>query len=233
MKRTVMLFLALFIEMTVPFIRDLSGDDFKTIQLSRDPHFRLLMENPSVRVWMMELGPDDKSNLVYREHDFLQIPLDEVWMSASIEGKQAVPFWSEKKPRFVRGGFSEVVQNTGKIRARVVEVEFIRRIGVEKCGPEAQISCSCWGAVGGIITQIGCTVLQTDDFTINQLEANPGQKVGLAVVPVLVVPIDSIKTQQSTSRSGEVMWVDRTAQTIESLDQHATAKAVTVEFRNH
>jgi hypothetical protein len=54
MKRTVMLFLALFIEMTVPFIRDLSGDDFKTIQLSRDPHFRLLMENPRVRVWMMD-----------------------------------------------------------------------------------------------------------------------------------------------------------------------------------
>jgi hypothetical protein len=179
------------------------------------------------------LGPDDKTNLVYREHDFLQIPLDEVWMSASIEGKQAVPFWSEKKPRFVRGGFSEVLQNTGKIKARVVEVEFIKRVGLERCGPEAQISCSCWGAVGGIITQIGCTVLQTDDFTINQLETSPGQTVGLAVVPVLVMPIDSIKIQHSTRRPGEVLWVDKTAQTIESLDLHATVKAVTVEFRNH
>jgi hypothetical protein len=211
------------------------------VELSGDPHFRLILENTSVRVWMMELRPAEKTNLVARDHDFLQVPLDEGWMSTAIEGKPPVPFWVEKKPRFVRGGFAQIVQNTGKIVVRVIEVEFIQSMGAERCGPEAQVSCACWGAVGGIAIQIGCRVLETDDVAISQLEAHRGEKVGLPVVPVLTVPIDAIQIQPMSSsrdtalvlKPGKVLWVDKANQSIESLDQRATAKTVTVEFKSH
>jgi hypothetical protein len=242
MKRTLALSLAFILaEALGPFTSTHIGDANvpKAVEISRDSHFRLLKENPDVRVWMMELRPGEKTNLVSRDHDFLQIPLDEGWMSTSIEGKQAIPFWAEKKPRFVRGSFSQIVQNNSKIIVRIVEVEFIKSVGAERCGPEAQVSCGCWGAVGGIITPIGCRLLETDYVAISQMEAHPGGGLGLAV-PALVVPVDSIKIRPTSNgdaasivRPGEVLWMDKTAQTIESLDQHATAKAVTVEFKSH
>jgi hypothetical protein len=240
MRRIVVFSLVLVFAETVGlFINAGGGDDLKTVQRSRDPNFRLLMENPSLRVWMMELRPGEKTSLVSRDHDFLQVPLDEAWMSASIEGKQAVPFWVEKKPRFVRGDFSQVVQNNSKIIVRVIEVEFIKSIGVERCGPEAQVSCGCWGAVGGIISPIGCRVLETDYVAISQIEAHPGERLGLAV-PALIVSMDPINIRTTGNegaalivRPGEVRWMDKIAQTIESLDQHATAKVVTVEFKSH
>jgi len=242
MKRRLIFLSALVVAATLgSFTNTVRGDASapKTVEISRDPHFRLLMENTSVRVWMMELRPNEKTNLVSRNHDFLQISLDEGWMSTSIEGKPAIPFWVEKKPRFVRGGFSQVVQNTSKIIARVIEVEFIEAVGVERCGPEAQVSCGCWGAVAGIISPIGCRVLETDYVAISQLEAHPGERLGL-VAPALVVSIDSIRIQHASNgeaalivRPGEVLWMDKTAQPIESLDLHATAKAVTIEFKSH
>jgi hypothetical protein len=216
------------------------GEDLNAVSLSRDAHFRELTENTNVRVWMMELRPDEKTSLISRDHDFLQIPLDEGWLSTAIEGKQAIPFWVEKKPRFVRGGFAQTVQNTSKAAIRVIEIEFIKSVGVERCGPEAQVSCGCWGTIGGIITSIGCRVLETDYVAISQLEVHPGVKVGLAVVPVLIAPIDTIQIQPITSSSdkgsvlptGKVLWMDKAGQGIASSDEHATAKAVTIEFKS-
>jgi len=124
-----------------------------------------------------------------RDHDFLQVPLNEGWLSVLIEGRQPVPLWAEKKVRFVRGGFSQTLQNGEPETLRLVEVEFIQNVGVERCGPEAQVSCNCSGYSGGIVRINSCGVLETDDFAINQLE-NHGERLRLSIVPTLVVATD-------------------------------------------
>lgn len=123
---------------------------------------------------------------------------------------------------------------------RLVEVEFIQSVGVERCGPEAQVSCGCFGSGQGILVIYSCGVLETDDVSIKQLENHGADKTGLSVAPALLVAVDSVKVQPMASSAvagltlklGEVLWVDKPAQTIESLDQNATAKAVTVEFKS-
>lgn len=96
MARTLVFFLAFVIAETLgPFIHALNWDmsGLGPVPLSRDPHFQMTMENARVRVWILELRPKEKTSLVSRDHDFLQVPLNEGWLSASIEGKQPVPFW--------------------------------------------------------------------------------------------------------------------------------------------
>ena len=210
------------------------------VDVSQDPHFRMLMENSRLRVWLLELRPSEKTGLVCRADDFLQIPLQEAWLSTSIERRQPIPFWIEKKARFVRGSFAQIVQNTDpRTVARMIEVEFLDNVGVERCGPEAQVSCGCLGASGGIVRIFSCGVLETDNVRISQLENFGGEKLGLSVVPTLVVAIDPVKIQATVPSSevelildpGEVGWIDKEGQSLESLDQHSRAKAVTVEFK--
>jgi hypothetical protein len=210
------------------------------VDVSQDPHFRMLMENSRVRVWLLELRPTEKTGLVYRAHDFLQIPLQEAWLSTSIERKQPIPFWIEKKARFVRGSFAQIVQNTDpRTVAQMIEIEFIDNVGVERCGPEAQVSCGCLGASGGIVRIFSCGVLETDNVRISQLENFGGDKLGLSVVPTLVVAIDPVKIQATVTSldvklilaPGEVGWINTEGQSLQSLDQHSQAKAVTVEFK--
>lgn len=244
MTRTLVFFLAFVIAETPgPFIHafNLDTSGLGPVPLSRDPHFQMIMENARVRVWILELRPNETTSLVSRDHDFLQVPLNEGWLSASIEGKQPVPFWVEKKARFVRGGFSQIVQNgEPKTVLRLLEVEFIQSVGVEQCGPEAQVSCGCFGSGQGILVIYSCGMLETDDVSIKQLENHGADKMGLSVAPALLVAVDSVKVQPMASsadaglilKPGEVLWVDKPVQTIESLDQNATAKGVTVEFKS-
>lgn len=244
MKRKLMFSAALIVAATIgPFINTLKGgaNGLKPVRLARDKHFRMLMEGAKVRVWILELGPNERTALVHRDHDFLQVPLNEGWLSTSMEGRQPVPFWVEKKARFVRGGFSQIVQNTDpKALVRLVEVEFTKSIGVERCGPEAQVSCGCFGASAGIFRIFSCGILETDDVSINQFENQEADKLTLQVAPVLVVAVNPVKIQPLASgasagvilKPGEVLLVDKPTQTIESLDPLANVKAVTVEFKS-
>jgi hypothetical protein len=238
MRQTLVFCLALVIaEMFGPFTNAFDGHtSAKSIPLSGDPHFRLLLENHRVRVWTLELRPNEKTKLVFRDHDFLQIPLNEGWLSVSIEERQPVPLWAEKRARFVRGGFSETVQNRESETSRLVEVEFTQNVGVERCGPEAQVSCNCSGSSSGIVHILSCGILETDDFAINQLE-NHGERLGLSIVPALVVAIDPLKIQSFAAEHAELLlepghavWVEKAGQSIQSRDR-SIAKAVTIEFK--
>jgi hypothetical protein len=239
MRRTSVFCLVFVIgEIFGPFINCFDGDTSpQPVPLSGDPHFRLLLENNHVRVWALELRPNEKTKLVSRGHDFLQVPLNEGWLSVLIEGRQPVPLWAEKKVRFVRGGFSQTLQNGEPETLRLVEVEFIQNVGVERCGPEAQVSCNCSGYSGGIVRINSCGVLETDDFAINQLE-NHGERLGLSIVPTLVVAIDPVRIQPFTAAEhaglllepGQPVWVEKAGQSIQSGD-HSIAKAVTIEFK--
>lgn len=209
------------------------------VSLSQDPHFRMLMENAMVRVWLLELQPDEKTGLVYQAHNFLQVPLREAWLSTSIEGRQPIPFWAEKKARFVGGGFSQVLQNSSKSPVRIVEIELMKEIGVERCGPEAEVSCGCLGASAGVGRILRCGVLETDAVAINQLESHANDKQALSTIPTLVVAIDSVKIAPMDSygeeglnlEPGEIVWVDKAVQGVQGLDRQSTAKSVTIEFK--
>ena len=66
MRRTSVFCLAFVIaEMFGPFINASDGDTSpKPVPRSADPHFRLLLENNHVRVWTLELRPNEKTKLV-------------------------------------------------------------------------------------------------------------------------------------------------------------------------
>jgi hypothetical protein len=195
------------------------------------------LENNHVRVWTLELRPNEKTNLVARDHDFLQVPLDEGWLSISIEGRQPVPFSVEKKARFVRGGFSQTIQSRETRTLRLVEVEFIQNVGAERCGPEAEVPCGCLGS-STVVRIFSCGVLETDDFAVNQLENHDGDRVGLSVVPTLVVAVDPVRIQPMAVpesaglllEPGQIMWVEEEGRSIQSGDR-SIAKAVTIEFK--
>ena len=206
------------------------------VAIDQDPHFHKLFENPRVRVWLLELGPGESTYLHHHLNDFLQIPLQSAWLAHATERAQPVPFWPEPNARFIRGGFAHVLKNTDpKTLARIVEVEFLENVGVKRCGPEAQIACFCWGDIGGIIRQIGCGVLETDNLRVNQLQTGNG----LSTLPTLVVAITNARivgTASSQVRAmvlnpGQVAWVDTKGQSIAGPDEHSNPRTVTIEFK--
>jgi hypothetical protein len=206
------------------------------VTLDRDPHFHMLFENSLVRAWLLELKPGESTYLDNHHNDFLQIPIQSAWLARTSERAQPVPFWPEPNARFVRGGFRDVLKNTDpKTVVRIVEVEFFENVGTERCGPEAQTACSCWGDIGGIVHKIGCDVLQTDSLRVSQLESG----TGLSGLPTLVIAITSAKIVDKASspvrtivlNPGESAWVDMKEQWIAGPDEHTDPKTVAIEFK--
>ena len=248
MKRSLILCLLpiaiCFLQIPQPFIRNAGQLDAlpERLEVSQDLHFRMLMENSRVRVWLLELRPGEKTGLVYRAHDFLQVGLQDASLSTSLDDRQALPYGIEKKARFVRGGFAQIVQNTDpETLVRRVEIEFMESIGVERCGPEAQVPCGCQGSGVGYVLIYACGVLESNRVRITLFEAEGlGMRHGLSTIPSLVVAISPTRVGGAVGSSdvgsvlnpGEVAWISESGRTLRGQDEHSSPKAVTVEFKN-
>jgi hypothetical protein len=94
--------------------------------MASDPHHQLLLENPQVRVFAVNLRPNEQS-FVSHEHNFLTVTLQDCEIVMWPEGRSDIQSFrlGEGDVRFLFGGRARGLRNERNTTYRSITVEFL------------------------------------------------------------------------------------------------------------
>lgn len=97
------------------------------IDISKEPHHTLLLENPSVRVFRLKLEPNE-ATVVHRHSNFYAfVSLQPVNISNEVRGRQPVSTRLDPgEVRTSKGGFSLAERNISSVPAELIVVEALK-----------------------------------------------------------------------------------------------------------
>ncbi len=97
------------------------------VDITSEPHHRLLLENDQVRVFAVTLGPRDSTPLTRHEHNFLVVTLQDSEIAAWAEGESDVMTFRYRQNaiHFFFGGAARALRNATSNEYRNLTVEFL------------------------------------------------------------------------------------------------------------
>jgi hypothetical protein len=183
------------------------------VPLSQEKHHHLVLENPYVRVYEVEVGPRKATLMHQHLHDYAYIVLGDCDLTNAVAGKpEASLKLADTTVNFSRGMFSHIAANDGDAPFRKITIELERQQGeisnffpsinqaLEAGGPDSA------GMVG---------VLETEEMRLTATAVAPGSSWSPArdERDRLVVMIDKIhntsgpRERSSSFPAGMLAWV--------------------------
>jgi hypothetical protein len=185
---------------------------------SKDPHYRLLLENSQVRVFALTLPPGSQS-FVRHEHNYLTVTLEE---------NEVIMWKDEESPiqhfrvptgevHFFFGGSAHGIRNESKTEYRNVTVEFLEP-QVTTYGYRYESGKYDYGAVtlnppvdpeGHFVNSLDLEKAEARDVQLLPKETlSPGKHPALAIAVTPVSVVDG-PDRQISLKPGEVDWLER------------------------
>lgn len=216
------------------------------VAIAAEPLYKLVLENPRVRVLQAEI-PAGKTTTFHRhEADYVLISLSPARVVERIAGKPArTANFAVGETQLVGGGLAHVLTNSGATPYRAVFVELLGAAGEPPPRTPGQRRNPCVYPAGGITDKCPGTFMQKRSWkgatvTVHQLA--PGAVLGrhehksdhlaVAITPLhLQSAIEGQQPVHLTWQPGEVAWVQGGMSHSLSNEGQQPARFVTIELR--
>lgn len=220
----------------------------KPLELAQEPHYKRLLANDAVRVWMLELGPQQQTAMHRHTADYILIQLDDAETSTTMLTSPA----SAPNPKNYNAGemwyapqTTHSVKNESRTTTmRQVEIELLKR------GPSGDYVRDRYADINqpkyfpppvnpyGNYRETG--VLYNMFLTRSQLLAGASSQMHEHKVPHVVVALNDMELKDEVEgkaavtvklRKGEARWVEGGFKHKLTNVGSGPAQVVTVEYR--
>jgi quercetin dioxygenase-like cupin family protein len=214
------------------------------VEMTAEPGHHLALENQYVRVFKVEVAPNQTTLLHHHGHDYIYVTLGIAQVENDVAGKPPVKLTIEDgETHFVPGGFAHIAKNLSDRPFRNITIELLQDEKARHSPPPK------WGANGdderGLRILNGGTqdiLFVRDGVRVSDLELQPG---GVApkhhhAGPHLVVAVTDLDLRsdiegqapaQIQLKAGDVAWSKGGAtHTLTNIGKQ-NAKLITVEFQ--
>ncbi len=219
------------------------------VALTSEPHHHIKLQNDFVRVFYVEIAPQQSSLLHLHENPYVNVSLGSSKFASKIPGKDSVDVaMKDGQFRYLPGDFVHVAANLLDTPLRHLTIEFLKPQGearnlCELVVEHKPLNCPPGGAVhatkpaAGQITTV--PEFETEEVKVSLVRLGDGAKATLAedAPDTLIVALENTVlklTQQgkpATLRGGSVSWLAHgNAATIANTGQ-SIARYLAFEFK--
>lgn len=209
------------------------------VEISNEAHHHLAFENEYVRVYQVEVAPQEATLMHWHRHDYIFVTLGASDVSNEAKGKPPVELkLQDGETRFVPGNFAHIARDVAATPFRNVTIELLQDEKARATPPAK------WDEERGLQVLQGGTreiLFVKDGARVSEVELQPG-----GVIPshhhngphlaVAITDIDlrsDVEGKGATSvqvKSGDVRWAPGGhTHTVTNVGKQ-TAKFVTMEF---
>jgi quercetin dioxygenase-like cupin family protein len=115
---------ALFFFLLIPF---LAAQITNEVEITSEPSHHFALENEFIRVFKVEVAPQDSTLMHRHRHDYVFVTLGDAHVSNEVEGKSPADLkLSDGDARFVAGNFAHVARNLSDRPFRNVTIELMQ-----------------------------------------------------------------------------------------------------------
>ncbi len=217
----------------------LSAQTPSEVEITNEGHHHQVLQNDFVRVFKVEVGPQEATLMHRHRHDYMFISLGTADVSNEVEGKSPVELkLQDGQTGFLAGNFAHIARNLAPTPFRNVTIELMQDEKSRTAPPPT------WDEERGLQVLHGGTqeiLFVKDGARVSEIELQPG-----GMIPShhhkgshLVVAITDLDMRSdiegrgatpSQLKSGEVKWVPGGyTHTLTNISKQP-AKFVTVEF---
>ena len=226
---------ALFVFLLIPF---LAAQTTNEVEITSEPSHHFALENEFIRVFKVEVAPQDSTLMHRHRHDYVFVTLGDAHVSNEVEGKPPADLkLTDGETHFVPGNFAHVAKNLSDQPFRNVTIELMQ-------DEKLRQTRSHWPEESGEKTFAGGRskiLFVKDGVRVSEVNLEPG-----AVVPrhhhygphLLVAltdldirsDVEGMSPMPGKFKSGDVKWLpgDYT-HTLTNVGK-SPARLVTVEF---
>ncbi len=198
-----------------------------SVPVEQEPHHKLVLENPHVRVFLAEVPARQATEMHRHERDYLGIWLTEARTSMLVEGKTATLPAQQRlgQVSFVPGGFAHEVRNDGPEAFRNIAIELKHPQGTmtkggrkrsKYCNPgsksvcveEAYLFCTQQVCVSDVTMDAGAVTMKHRHST-----------------PHMLVPLSDMEITDQVVGQGEVVRSEKSGGVVylnEGIDHQLT-----------
>jgi quercetin dioxygenase-like cupin family protein len=209
------------------------------VDITAEPHHHVVLQNQYVRVFKVELVPNDQIQMHRHDHDYVFVTVGATEIENDVAGKPPATLkLPDGDTRFLPGGFSHSVKNLASTPFRNVTVEFLQDEKARKT-PSAK-----WEEERGVDILEGGTqdiLFVKDGVRVTDVQLQPGASIPKHrhAGPHLVVSLSdyelrsdvvgkSSKTMQQ--KTGDVSWVPGGYTHTLTNSGKQSARFITLEF---
>jgi quercetin dioxygenase-like cupin family protein len=208
------------------------------VEITAEPHHHLVLENKSVRVFNIEVAPNDATLLHWHRHDYVAVTLGPSEISNTVKDKPAVTVrFVDGDTRFAQATFAHTVRTTSPQAFRNVTVELLDDAALRTAASTWDDSRSLDILHGGTL-QI---LFVKDNVRVSETELQPGAQIPMHhhAGPHLVIALTDLDLRSDVEgkapqtvhfKSGESKWIEAGATHTVTNAGPAPAKYVTLEF---
>jgi quercetin dioxygenase-like cupin family protein len=212
------------------------------VEITAEPHHHLTFENKSVRVFNVEVAPNDATQMHWHRHDYIAVTLGAAEISNTVKDKPAVTVkFTDGDTRFGAATFAHVVRDTGPGSFRNVTIEILEDATLHN-------AISPWNPAKnedrGLETFPGGTqqiLFVKDAIRVSEFELQPGAEIPTYdhKGPQLLIAVSHLYLHTAAEgqgpgpfrlQSGEVRWQAAGSTHTLTNTGHQPAKFVTLEF---
>jgi quercetin dioxygenase-like cupin family protein len=162
----------------------LTAQSTPEVEITAEPHHHLTFENKSVRVFNVEVPPNDATQMHWHRHDYIAVTLGAAEISNAVKDKPAVAVkFTDGDTRFASATFAHVVRDTGPQSFRNVTVEILEDATLRNAtSPWVSAKDPAKNEDRGLVTFSGGTkqiLFVKDAIRVSETELQPG-----AVIPL-------------------------------------------------
>ena len=210
------------------------------VEITNEPAHHLVLENPYVRVFQVEV-PVKSATLMHRHrHDYISIALGDAEISNEVQGKAPVKVsMKDGEPRVTDGGFAHIARNLGNTSFRNVTIELMQDEKAKSSPPakwdeERGMHVLHGGTEDIQLVKDGVRVVEIDLQIAGSIPKHhhPGPQLIVALTD-LVLRSDAVGQKPSNLelKAGDVKWLGAgLTETETNVGQHE-AKMVVLEFK--
>lgn len=210
------------------------------LEITAEPHHHQIFENQFVRVFKVEVPPQEATLLHTHNHDYVFVTLGPAEIENDVQGQPpATVKLQDGETRFTPGNFAHLVRDVGATPFRNVTIEFLQDEAARKNPPPP------WDEERGLNVLMGGgtqdIMFVKDGVRVSEIDLNPGADVPSHhhVGPHLAVAItdldlrSDVEGQSPTTlhlKSGEVKWIPGNLTHSVTNVGKQQAKLITLEF---
>jgi quercetin dioxygenase-like cupin family protein len=209
------------------------------VEITQEPHHHFLLENEYVRVFRVEVAPQESTLMHRHRHDYIFVTLGATDVSNEVAGKPPVELkLQDGETRFLPGGFAHAARDLAATPFRNITVELLQDEQARQHPPAP------WDEERGLKVFTGATqeiLFVKDGVRTSEIEMRPGATIPRHhhAGPHLLVAITDLELRSDVEgkapmsshvSSGEAKWIPGGYTHTLTNTSKSPAKFITLEF---
>lgn len=208
------------------------------VEITAEPHHRLVFENAQVRVFNVDVPPHTETLMHWHRHDYIFVTIGAAQIVNAVAGKDPVPLTlPDGDVRFVSAPFAHTFRNISAQPFRNVTIELLQ-------DDQLRSSTFKWDATRGLDILHGGTseiLFVKDAVRVSNFELQPGGMIPMHrhEGPRLLVAITDLELRSDVAgktpstiamKQSEIKWLPASSSQTLTHASEGVAKFITLEF---